>query len=98
MYERGHRIKLMQPYDISGEMIKEYATREQVKYMTTHRKLMHQLRESKGVASPLDWLIVGMHYAKSADEEVAYQAYYMAHLLDHENIETNAKMKFETSV
>ena len=52
--------------------------------------------ENKGEASSIDWLMIGMHYAKAAEEEVAYQAYYMAHLLDHENIGTNSQLKFDT--
>jgi hypothetical protein len=39
--------------------------------------------EKKGDVDVLDWLMLGMHYAKNSDEEVAFAAYYMAHLIDH---------------
>ena len=42
--------------------------------------------ENNGSKDVLDWLVLGMHYSTAAEEEVAYQAFYMAHLLDHQKI------------
>ena len=39
--------------------------------------------KNKGERDVIDWLVLGMQYSKAAEEEVAYQVYYMAHLLDH---------------
>ena len=44
---------------------------------------MLEMLENKGELDAIDWLILGNHYAKSAEEEVAYSCFYMAHLLDH---------------
>ena len=42
--------------------------------------------------------MIGVFYAKQSEEEVAYQCFEMAHLLDHENIRTNSELKFETMI
>lgn len=44
---------------------------------------MLEMLENKGELDAIDWLILGNHYAKAAEEEVAYSCFYMAHLLDH---------------
>lgn len=44
---------------------------------------MLEMLDNKGDLDVIDWLILGTHYAKSAEEEIAYQCYYMAHLMDH---------------
>jgi hypothetical protein len=64
--------------------------------MVAHRHLMLEMIENKGEIDQIDWLILGNHYAKSAEEEVAYQCFYMAHLMDHTKIETNSALKFDT--
>ena len=74
----------------------EYGANDDAKYMMTHRKVLQQLLKNDGNAPAMDWLIIGMHYAKANEEEIAFQAYEMAHLLDHENIATNSDLKFET--
>ena len=40
--------------------------------MVMHRKMMHEMLESDGEMSELDWLIIGTHYSKAAEEEVAF--------------------------
>ena len=92
MYERGYRGRTIQPTDYSFHVLNDYARKEDKKYMVMHRKLMHELLEEKGEISVLDWLILGTHYSKAAEEEVAFQAYYMAHLLDHTKVGTNGDM------
>lgn len=39
--------------------------------------------DKQGNLDVLDWLLLGTHYSKNLEEEMAFQAYYMAHLLDH---------------
>ena len=46
----------------------------------------------------LDWLLIGTLYQRTGQEEVAFQCFYMAHLLDPERIHTNANMQFETAI
>jgi hypothetical protein len=64
-------------------VIKEYAKKENTKYMVAHKQFMLEMLENKGELDAIDWLILGNHYAKSAEEEVAYSCFYMAHILDH---------------
>jgi hypothetical protein len=52
--------------------------------------------DRKGNVDILDWLVAGNHCAKNADEEIAFQCYYIAHLMDHQKIRTNSEMQFET--
>lgn len=92
MYERGWNMPRVQPVDYSISIIKDYAKKDNVKYMVAHRYLMQEMLENKGEMDAIDWLILGNHYAKAAEEEVAYQCFYMAHLLDHKKIETNSAM------
>lgn len=54
------------------------------------------LLDRKGDLDSLDWLLLGKHYAKNGDEETAFQAYYMAHLMDYDKIDTNGDLKFKT--
>ena len=60
--------------------------------------LLKEGLESQGKSyDTLDWLVFGQHFAKNQEEELAFQAYYMAHLLDYERIGTNSQLKFETN-
>ena len=45
--------------------------------------------ERKGNLDVLDWLVIAKHYSKNGEEELAFQCYYMAHLLD-KRIKTNS--------
>ena len=72
MYERGYKGKTIQPTDYTNLLLGDYAKREDKKYMVMHRKLMHELMEEKGEISVIDWLILGTHYSKAAEEEVAF--------------------------
>ena len=53
--------------------------------------------ENKGNLDILDWLVLAAHYANAGEEEIAFQAYYMAHLLDHQKIKTNSELQFDTA-
>ena len=37
-----------------------------------HRKMMKEMLEDDGEMTELDWLIIGSHYAKAAEEEIAF--------------------------
>ena len=52
--------------------------------------------ERRGDIDELDWLVIARHYARNGEEEQAFQAYYMAHLTNHQKIATNSSLKFET--
>lgn len=52
--------------------------------------------DKQGNLDVLDWLLLGTHYSKNLEEEMAFQAYYMAHLLDHQKIRTNSELQFDT--
>lgn len=39
--------------------------------------------DKNGKIDTLDWLMIGQYFAKNSEEEVAYAAYYIAHLKDH---------------
>ena len=58
---------------------------------------MLDAQEKKGNIDPIDWLLIAKHYANSQDEEVAFNAYYMAHLLDHKKFRTNSELQFSTN-
>ncbi len=70
---------------------------EKKKYLMQHTLLMHQLLvEQKGHTDVLDWLVLGKHYSKNGDEEIAFQCYQMAHMLEHTKIRTNSELAFTT--
>ena len=58
--------------------------------------MMTDMLERKGELSAIDWMALGVHYSKAGEEEVAFQLFYMAHLLDHDKMETNSDLKFDT--
>ena len=78
-------------------MLGDYARNPDRQYMAMHRRMMRDMLEKEGELDPIDWLLLGVHYSKASEEEVAYQLYYMAHLLDHERIGANSKLQFETT-
>ena len=61
-----------------------------------HNTLMSEVLDKNGKLDVLDWLILGVHYSKAGEEEVAFQCFYQAHLLDYDKIETNSNLKFDT--
>ena len=70
---------------------------EKTKYTQQHTLLMHDiLVVKKGEVEILDWLVLAKHYTKNGEEEIAFQCYYMAHLLDHQRFLTNGKLAFST--
>ena len=46
---------------------------------------MHEVLLEKGgqQVDVLDWLVLAKHYTKNGEEEIAFQCFQMAHLLDH---------------
>ena len=54
--------------------------------------------DRKGDIDELDWLVMARHYARNGEEEQAFQAYYMAHLLNHQKIGANSSLAFETQM
>ena len=54
------------------------------------------LIEKRGNIDVIDWVTLGKHYMKNGDEEIAFQCYYMAHLLDPDRIRANSDLAFET--
>ena len=52
--------------------------------------------DRRGDLDVLEWLTYAKHYAKNGDDVMAFQAYYMAHLLGYERIATNADLPFNT--
>ena len=78
--------------DYSYDVMTYYGRKDDLKYQLSHKQLMLEMLENKGELDVIDWLVLGNHYSKSAEEEVAYQCYYMAHLLNHEKIEANSKL------
>ena len=74
-----------------------YGRTERKKYLLQHTQFIKEsLFERKGDLDLIDWLLLGKHYAKNGDEETAFQAYYMAHLLAHDKISTNGDLPFNT--
>ena len=69
-----------------------YGKKDENKYLYSHKQLMLEMLDNKGNLDVIDWLVFGNHYSKAAEEEIAYQCYYMAHLLNHEKIEANSKL------
>ena len=96
IYERGYRLGIIQPYDFTGQLMNDYGRNDDAQYLTMHRKLMQEMLDKKGNLDVIDWLILGTHYSKAGEEEVAYQCFYQAHLLEHDKIETNSDLKFDT--
>lgn len=75
-----------------------YGGNESTKYAVQMISLLKEGFDSAGESyDVLDWLVFGQHFAKNQEEEVAFQAYYMAHLMDHQRIGANSGLKFETN-
>ncbi len=98
LYTMGYWNHFYQPFDYSLHMMNTYGGDEKTKYTV---QILSQLKEgfdSKGESfDTLDWLVFAQHFAKNQEEEISFQIYYMAHLLDHERIRTNSELKFETN-
>jgi hypothetical protein len=58
--------------------------------------MQEAILDRKGDLDTIEWLVYAKHYAKNGDEETAFQAYYMAHLLNYDKIGTNADLPFKT--
>ena len=58
--------------------------------------MMKEVLEKKGEIDLLDWLVLAKHYTKNGEEEIAFQCYYMAHLLEPARVGANSGLQFET--
>ena len=96
IYTVGYRSGFVQPSDYSLTVMQGVGKNDKKKYLLQHTQLMHEvLIQKKGKIEVLDWLILAKHYAKNGEEEIAFQCYYMAHLLDRK-VGTNSGLKFGT--
>ena len=64
-------------------LMNSYGADEKAKYTMEMLTLLQDAYDKKGKIDILDWLIIAQHFGKSQEEEVAFQAYYIAHLKDH---------------
>ncbi len=98
LYTLGYYNGIWQPFDYSLHLMNSYGGDDKFKYNIQLTTLMGEGFESHGESfDTLDWLMLGQHFARSQEEEMAFQAYYMAHLMDHGRIRTNAELRFETN-
>mmetsp|Transcript_42953 Transcript_42953/g.31365 ORF Transcript_42953/g.31365 Transcript_42953/m.31365 type:complete len:85 (-) Transcript_42953:30-284(-) len=74
-----------------------YGGHDITKYGQQHTMHLKEMYRRKGKGDVLDWITLGMHFSKNFEEEIAFQAYYIAHLMDHEHISTNSELRFETN-
>ena len=97
-YTLGYGQGATQAADYSRAVLMGLGQDNKKRYYLQHITLMREtLLGRKGDIDALDWLVIAKNYAKNGDDETAFQAYYMAHLLDHERIGTNSGLPFETS-
>jgi hypothetical protein len=98
LYTLGYYQGIWQPFDFSLHLMNSYGADDKFKYNIQLTTLMKQGFESHGESfDVLDWLMLGQHFARTQEDEIAFQSYYMAHLMDHERIRTNSQLKFETN-
>ena len=83
LYTIGYRNPFCQPFDYSLNLINAFGSDEKTKQTIQMLKLMRDAIENKGNYDVMDWLLMGTHFAKNAEEETSYQAFYIAHLLEH---------------
>lgn len=96
LYTVGYRQGFVQPSDYSLTVMQAFKS-EKAKYTLQHTLLMNEvLCQKKGETDILDWLVLGKHYSKNGEEEIAFQCFYMAHLQDHERFGTNSNLLFNT--
>ena len=96
LYTIGYKQGFLQPEDYSQVVIDGIGKDEKLKYNLQHTQLMIEiLMEKQGNTDVLDWLLLAKHYARAGEEEVSFQCYYMAHLVD-QRIKANSKLQFET--
>ena len=99
MYTLGYMNGFYQPFDYSLHMMNTYGGNETNTYAVQIQTFIKEVGlDTLGEGfDTLDWLMLGQHFAKSQEEEIAFQAYYMAHLMDHERIRTNSQLRFDTN-
>ena len=84
LYERKFNHGVWQPWDYSTDVIREWCIKDKihnVQYSTMQKTLLFEMMEQKGNIDTIDWLLLGQHFARAGEEEVAYQCFHMAHLL-----------------
>ena len=52
--------------------------------------------EKDAEVDPIDWLVMADIFANIGEEEAAYQGFELAHLLDHQKLDTNSELGFST--
>jgi hypothetical protein len=76
----------------------QYGGSEKFKYNMQLTTLIKEGLDTQGECYDLlDWLMLGQNFAKNQEEETAFAAFYIAHLMDHERIRTNSQLRFETN-
>ena len=87
----GYLNGFYQQHDYSMHLMNAYGADDRAKNTVQINHMIKLGLESSGESlDTLDWLILGQHFAKQQDEEIAFQLYYMAHLMDYERIKTNS--------
>eukprot|EP00347_Sterkiella_histriomuscorum_P006682 403351837 len=97
LYTFGYYNYFIQSLDYSAYMMQTLGGDENQKNILQMENLLFSAFEKDGKLDTLDWLMVGQHFAKNMEEEIAFQAYQIAHLKDHQKIKTNSELQFETN-
>lgn len=53
-------------------------------------RLLFEAHQNKGKLDSLSWSTLGVEYASILEEEIAFECFHMAHLLDHKKLKTNS--------
>ena len=73
LYSLGYGYLPMQPQDYSNYVLMGVSRKEKKKYLLQHTQLMHEVLVQKhGDIDVLDWLVLGKHYTKNGEEEIAF--------------------------
>lgn len=98
LYTTGYCNGFYLPFDYTANLVNALGTNDKLKKDLEMNVFMRRvLLNSDNKLAVLDWLLLGRHFAGINEDEVSFQAYYMAHLKDHQRIRTNSELKFETS-
>jgi hypothetical protein len=73
LYTLGYYQGIWQPFDYSMHLMNSYGADEKFKYNIQLTTLMKQGFESHGESfDVLDWLMLGQHFARSQEDEIAF--------------------------
>ncbi|CDW79844.1 solute carrier family member 5 [Stylonychia lemnae] len=97
MAAAGYMNNFLQPVDYSLTLMLDLGSNDGHKYSMQIVKILNDSMQSDGKLDNLDWLLLGQHFSKNAEEEMAFQVYQMVHLKDHQRFRTNSELKFETN-